>query len=411
MILRSLEANKELQSLTITKVCTRMIHLVKKEVCLVQSRTTKLKILKEIQTKESKKRKKKKKRKNKNKKYQREKESTVLGKYEQGIEGKQEEDNPDLPVGHFDNGHVTNDTGNIIAADDIDGKEAAQDAPGKYVSFLSTHESYDHSKVSDPNPSSEFPPDNPDSTQKNHHDHYQHHHGGRYHETNTGTEIETDASFFYNRLHVGNNDQNVSSEVPESLLVVDDVMTAVVTSAVLHNNDHYSNMDSRAATTIGRGSGDGVTGDVEVDIGILPICKRRLNSVGEDCDVLLELCFGFRPKIQVSGTAFQTEVTDCIDGNCPHNLPIGCWDTSEVTNMASAFSNTQFDESINCWNTARVANMQNMFYYASNFNQSLDDWDVKRVTTMYYMFNAAASFNQPLNGWNVKSVTYMGSMF
>ena len=203
----------------------------------------------------------------------------------------------------------------------------------------------------------------------------------------------------------------MSTQVRKSSQGLEEATISVLTSALLHNNDHNSIMDSRTTTTTGSGSGDGITGDVEVDIGILPICKRRLNSVGEDCDVLLELCFGFRPKIQVSGTAFQTEVTDCIDGNCPHNLPIGCWDTSEVTNMASAFSNTQFDESINCWNTARVANMQNMFYYASNFNQSLDDWDVKRVTTMYYMFNAAASFNQPLNGWNVKSVTYMGSMF
>ena len=44
-------------------------------------------------------------------------------------------------------------TGNIIAA---------QDAPGKYIPFLSTHEAYDHLVSPYPNPSTGFLPDNPD---------------------------------------------------------------------------------------------------------------------------------------------------------------------------------------------------------------------------------------------------------
>jgi hypothetical protein len=55
-------------------------------------------------------------------------------------------------------------TGNSIAGTDNDvEKEAAQDAPGKYFPFLSTHEAYDHSVSPYPNPSTGFLPDNPDS--------------------------------------------------------------------------------------------------------------------------------------------------------------------------------------------------------------------------------------------------------
>merc|ERR1711966_512526 len=51
-------------------------------------------------------------------------------------------------------------TGNSIS--DVK-KEAAQDAPGEYVPFLSTHEAYDQSVLPYPNPSTGFLPDNPDS--------------------------------------------------------------------------------------------------------------------------------------------------------------------------------------------------------------------------------------------------------
>ena len=55
-------------------------------------------------------------------------------------------------------------TGNIIAGNDNDDKkEAAQDAPCKYIPFLSTHEAYDHLVLPYPNPSTGFLPDNPDS--------------------------------------------------------------------------------------------------------------------------------------------------------------------------------------------------------------------------------------------------------
>ena len=183
-------------------------------------------------------------------------------------------------------------------------------------------------------------------------------------------------------------------------------MKAVVTSP-LHNNGHNSNMDSRATTTIGRGSGDGVTGDVEVDVGMLQT-RRCLNFIGNDCDAGCDS----RPKIELSGDDFRSKVSECIaDADaCPEKVQIGCWNTSEVTDMSFAFYETDFDDSINCWNTAHVTGMNNMFGKASNFNQPVNDWNVSRVTSMYYMFRLT-NFNQPLNDWNVASVKDMREMF
>merc|ERR1711966_363918 len=137
-------------------------------------------------------------------------------------------------------------------------------------------------------------------------------------------------------------------------------------------------MGSRITTNIGSGSGDGVTGDVDVDVGLMPIPERRLNSGGEDCSQCTS-----RPKIEVSGTDFKDLVLNCYydASDCPEDVPIGCWDTSAVTDMIGAFYNlSSFDDSINCWNTARVTDMYYMFELATNFNQPLDAWDVASVT-------------------------------
>merc|ERR1711865_441413 len=68
-------------------------------------------------------------------------------------------------------------------------------------------------------------------------------------------------------LHLHQNQNpNASTQVQESRQGLEEATTAVVTSALLHKNDHNSGMDSRTTTTIGSGSGDGVTGDVDVDV-------------------------------------------------------------------------------------------------------------------------------------------------
>merc|ERR1711865_181892 len=111
-----------------------------------------------------------------------------------------------------------------------------------------------------------------------------------------------------------------STRVRESLPRSDNTTAAVATSALLHNKEHTSGGGNK---------------NVDVDVGLLPISERLLNSVQENC-----ACTS-RPKIEVSGTAFKDLVSNCYsNGNvCPYvyNVPIGCWDTSEVTDMAYAF--------------------------------------------------------------------------
>jgi surface protein len=84
---------------------------------------------------------------------------------------------------------------------------------------------------------------------------------------------------------------------------------------------------------------------------------------------------------------------------------------SQVTDMSSLFSYTNFNDRIDRWEVGNVAWMINMFYYVTAFNRPLDTWDVSRVTTMNGMLYGASSFNQPLSTWNVGRVTNMFHMF
>merc|ERR1719162_1743512 len=127
-------------------------------------------------------------------------------------------------------------------------------------------------------------------------------------------------------------------------------------------------------------------------------------DVEEDCT----LCTSSTLIIE-SGNDFRTKVSECIDGTCPEGVPIGCWNTSDVTDMSYAFKatgsfeKTYFNTSINCWNTARVTTMAYMFEEATDFNQPLEDWDVSSVTDMRQMLSNASAFNQCLEDWADKT--------
>ena len=90
---------------------------------------------------------------------------------------------------------------------------------------------------------------------------------------------------------------------------------------------------------------------------------------------------------------------------------ISSWDTSQVTDMAQLFQNSNFDDDINAWDTSAVTNMFATFSYAQQFNQPLNDWEVSGVTSMVSMFAHAESFNQPLDSWDMSQVTSLDSMF
>ena len=97
-----------------------------------------------------------------------------------------------------------------------------------------------------------------------------------------------------------------------------------------------------------------------------------------------------------------------------HEIPIGKWDVSQVTNMKELFQGlTDFNESLNEWNVSNVTNMDSMFGECTNFNQPLNKWNVSNVVDMESMFSYCENFNQSLNEWasKVGNVTNMGSLF
>jgi surface protein len=94
------------------------------------------------------------------------------------------------------------------------------------------------------------------------------------------------------------------------------------------------------------------------------------------------------------------------------NGNIGCWDTSQVTDMSLAFQhNSIFDQDIGAWNTAAVTTMQQMFYFAAAFNYDIGGWNTAAVTNMELMFSSAVAFNQAIGSWNTGNVTAMTGMF
>ena len=134
------------------------------------------------------------------------------------------------------------------------------------------------------------------------------------------------------------------------------------------------------------------------------------------------------------------------------NAPIGGWDVSETTDMASMFHGadafhqclpwhedfgaplycgftdaefkTAVDEwiedsgtaeveygPIKDWDVSRVTYMTYAFEYANTFDADIGAWDVSKVTDMHGMFDGAEDFNQDIGAWDVSKVTDMRSMF
>ena len=96
------------------------------------------------------------------------------------------------------------------------------------------------------------------------------------------------------------------------------------------------------------------------------------------------------------------------------------WDTSNVTKMMYMFGSPDFCPSniidlsaLANWNVSNVTNMQDMFYGCPVTNLSaLANWNVSNVTSMTYMFfNCPITDASGINDWNISKATDFTSMF
>ena len=89
------------------------------------------------------------------------------------------------------------------------------------------------------------------------------------------------------------------------------------------------------------------------------------------------------------------------------------WDTSNVTNMSSAFYSCQkLELNLNNLNTSNVTNMGSMFSYANtDAMQGLEDLDVSKVSYFGFMFYGCYSTKLDLSKWDMSSSTSLYVMF
>jgi len=150
----------------------------------------------------------------------------------------------------------------------------------------------------------------------------------------------------------------------------------------------------------------------------------------------------------LTDATFSTAITNClaeqpVTGLCTsYGASSGFgtmpnWDTSQVTDMDSAFKDrTTFNGDISAWNVSSVTNFffmfykarafnadiggwdvssgtffKAMFYSANVFNADIGRWDVSNNTDFFWMFWEATSFNQDISAWDVTSATSLGQMF
>lgn len=85
-------------------------------------------------------------------------------------------------------------------------------------------------------------------------------------------------------------------------------------------------------------------------------------------------------------------------------------DISNITDMSSLFSCSEFVGDISNWNVSHVKDMKSMFFM-SKFNGDISKWDVSNVESMDSMFYARSKFNSDISGWDVSKVKTMDLMF
>lgn len=87
------------------------------------------------------------------------------------------------------------------------------------------------------------------------------------------------------------------------------------------------------------------------------------------------------------------------------------WDVSNVTDMSLMFNRASLTADLSNWDVSNVTDMHAMFDAAEYFNGNIGHWNVSKVKDMNMMFRDAKRFNQDIGSWDVSNVTSMIGMF
>lgn len=147
-------------------------------------------------------------------------------------------------------------------------------------------------------------------------------------------------------------------------------------------------------------------------------CHPRTIGAGENFSLLVNICLAREPQPSLApwDTSLVTNMASAFADQEDYNEDISDWDTSNVNNMHGMFARaSSFNQPIGKWDTSKVTDMGSMFLEASKFNQPIDywdgNWDTSKVEDMGYMFSKASVFNQPVGNWRLSKVTTMNHMF
>lgn len=93
-------------------------------------------------------------------------------------------------------------------------------------------------------------------------------------------------------------------------------------------------------------------------------------------------------------------------------LDLSTWDTSNVTNMTSMFSNMNLNElKLTNWDTSNVIDMSYMFNGSHIKTLDVSMFDVSSVESMYGIFADSKFINLDLSNWEIDEKCYVDSMF